>query len=93
MLTFSIIGEKLIFGFRNHEKIWVSGKLGYEGPRDFKIGANCAEWPCLFCSILCKFSLVFLQITRKVSILGYILIHTLYINMAILHNLRSFKNL
>ena len=41
-------GEKLIFGFRNHAKIWVSGKLGYEGPRDFKIGANCAKWPCLY---------------------------------------------
>ena len=48
MLTFSVIGEKPTFGFRNHAKIWVSGKLGYEGPRDFKIGANCSEWPCLY---------------------------------------------
>ena len=73
MLTFSVIGEKLIFGFRNHAKIWVSGKLGYESPRDFKIDANYAKWP--------------------LSILGYMLIHTLYINMAILHSLHSFKNL
>ena len=40
--------RKLIFGSRNHEKIWVSGKLGYEGPSNFKTGVNCAEWPCLY---------------------------------------------
>ena len=39
------------------------------------------------------FCVNFLLITRKVSILGYMLIHTLYVNMAILHNLQSFKNL
>ena len=60
MLTFSVIGEKPIFGFRNHAKIWVSGKLGYEGPSNFKIGANCAEWPCLYttyeaiCTLKCS---------------------------------------
>jgi hypothetical protein len=35
VLTFSVIGEKLIFGSRNHAKLWVSGKLGYEGPKGF----------------------------------------------------------
>ena len=48
VLTFLVIGEKLIFGFRNHAKIWVSGKLGYEVPSNFKIGVNCAEWSCLY---------------------------------------------
>ena len=30
VLTFSVIGEKPTFGFRNHAKIWVSG-LGPDG--------------------------------------------------------------
>ena len=38
----------MIFSSRNYGKIWVSCKLGYEGPSNFKIGANRAEWPCLY---------------------------------------------
>ena len=62
--------RKLILGSRNHGKIWVCGKLGYEGPRDFEIGANCAEWPCLYttyeaiCTLKCSFFELLREKTR-----------------------------
>ena len=46
-LLFQLLA-KTDFRFQKSREIWVSSKLDYEVPSNFKIGVNCAEWKCVY---------------------------------------------